>query len=61
MTKSLLVSTFILFCSVIIESSILSNITFFLVVPDLALICTVYFSLLNGKTAGEATGFISDN
>ena len=59
MTKSLLVSTFILFCSVIIESSILSNITFLMVVPDLVLICCVYFSLLNGKFAGETTGFIS--
>ena len=59
MTKSLLVSTFILFCSVIIESSILSNITFLMVVPDLVLICCVYFSLLNGKIAGETTGFIS--
>ena len=59
MTKSILVSTFILFCSVIIESSILSNITFLMVIPDFVLICSVYFALLNGKTAGETTGFIS--
>lgn len=59
MTKSILVSTFILFCSVIIESSILSNITFLMVVPDLVLISNVYFALLNGKIAGTSTGFIS--
>lgn len=59
MLKSVLISTFILFCATIIESSILSNIIFLLVVPDLVLICTIYFSLLNGKTMGETTGFIS--
>lgn len=59
MLKSILVSAFILFCAAIIESSILSNITFFLVVPDLVLICTIYFSLLNGKAVGEITGFVS--
>ena len=59
MVKSILFSTFILFCATIIEASILSNISFLLVVPDIVLICTIYFSLLNGKTVGETTGFIS--
>lgn len=59
MGKSIILSTFILLCSVIIESSILSNIYFLQVVPDLLLICSVYFSLLNGKIYGETTGFIS--
>ncbi len=59
MTKSILVSTFILLCAVIIESSILSNIAFIYVVPDLVLICSIYFSMLNGKIIGESTGFIS--
>ena len=59
MIKSILISTFILLCATIIESSILSNISFLLVVPDLVLICSLYFSLLNGKTIGETTGFIS--
>ena len=59
MVKSILFSSFILFCATIIEASILSNINFLLVVPDLVLICTIYFSLLNGKTIGETTGFIS--
>ena len=59
MTKSILVSTFILLCAVILESSILSNISFIYIVPDLVLICSIYFSLLNGKVAGETAGFIS--
>ncbi|MBR5402236.1 MAG: rod shape-determining protein MreD [Treponema sp.] len=59
MVRSLLVSTLIIFSCVIIESSILSNISFLLVVPDLVLICCIYFSLLNGKLYGEISGFIS--
>lgn len=59
MTKSILISTFILLCTTIIESSILSNLSFLFVVPDFVLICTIYFALLNGKVEGESTGFIS--
>ena len=59
MVKSLLISSLIFFAATIIESSILSNISFLLVVPDLVLICSIYFSLLNGKLYGEISGFIS--
>ena len=59
MIGSLLISTLFLFAATIIESSILSNISFLLVVPDLVLICCIYFSLLNGKLYGEISGFIS--
>lgn len=59
MIKSFLISAFILLCSIVLESSILSNISFFYVVPDFALICLLYFSLLNGKTFGELNGFAS--
>ena len=59
MVKSLFISTLFLFAATIIESSILSNISFLLVVPDLVLICSIYFSLLNGKVYGEVSGFIS--
>ena len=59
MLKSILVSSFILLCTVIIESSILSNIAFLYIVPDLVLMCSIYFSMTNGKLLGETTGFIS--
>lgn len=59
MAKSILISSFIMLCATIIETSILSNISFLYVVPDLVLICSIYFSVLNGKFVGETTGFIS--
>ena len=59
MVKSLIFSTLILFVATIIETSVLSNISFLLVVPDLVLICTIYFSFLNGRMYGEISGFIS--
>ena len=59
MAKSIVISSFILLCCTIVESSILSNIAFLFAIPDFVLICTIYFSLLNGKTVGESTGFIS--
>lgn len=59
MVKSLLISTLILFSAAIIESSVLSNISFLLIVPDLVLICSIYFSLLNGKLYGEISGCVS--
>ncbi len=59
MTKCILISSFILLCTSVIESSILSNIIFLPAIPDLSLICVVYFSVHNGKIIGESTGFIS--
>lgn len=59
MAKSLLVSSLILFFTTILESSIFTNISFLIVVPDFVLICSIYFSLLNGKGYGETTGLIS--
>lgn len=59
MFRSLFISSIILLCATVIESSILSNISFFLVVPDLVLMCSIYLALLNGKLFGETVGFIS--
>lgn len=59
MVKSFFLSSFILFCATIIESSILSNISFLYVVPDLVLICSIYISLINGRLYGETIGFVS--
>ena len=59
MAKSLLLSSLIVFCTAIIESSILSNIAFLLVVPDLILISSIYFSTLNGRLYGETNGLVS--
>ncbi|MDD5929102.1 MAG: rod shape-determining protein MreD [Spirochaetales bacterium] len=59
MAKSILISTIILLCTTVIESSLLSNISFLYVIPDLVLMCSIYFSLLNGRTIGQINGFIS--
>lgn len=59
MSKPFLVSILIIICATIIETAILSNIYILPVVPDLVLICSIYFSLLNGKTFGELSGFAS--
>lgn len=59
MAKSILISSFIMLCATVIETAVLSNISFLYVVPDLVLICSIYFSVLNGKFAGETTGFVS--
>lgn len=59
MIKSFFVSSLLLLCVTIVESSFLSNFAILMVVPDLILICNVYFGLLNGKIYGEASGFVS--
>jgi len=59
MAKSILISVFTLLCCTIVESSIFSNISFLLVVPDLVLICSIYYSLVNGSLYGESMGFVS--
>ena len=59
MFKSFLCSFLILLCSVIVETSILSNISFLPAVPDLVFICVLYFSFLNGKNYGQVSGFLS--
>lgn len=42
-----------------LEAAVLSNITFFPVLPDFLLILTVYASLTQGCVAGESNGFVS--
>lgn len=59
MIKSYSISALILLIVTLIETAILSNITILPAVPDLILICVLYFSLLNGKMYGETTGFVS--
>ncbi|MBQ5385240.1 MAG: rod shape-determining protein MreD [Treponema sp.] len=59
MIKSFLTSVFILLCTAIVEAAILSNIAALPSIPDLSLICVLYFSMQNGKLMGEVTGFFS--
>lgn len=59
MAKSYFISFFITLCAVLVESTILSNISFLLVIPDLVLICSIYFAILNGRLYGEVNGVVS--
>lgn len=59
MTKSFFMSFFMVVIALIIETTVLANIYILPVVPDLVLICTVYFSILNGSTYGQLNGFTS--
>ena len=51
-------SVILLFVSVF-EAAVLSNIVFLPALPDLSLICVLFFSINNGKIIGETTGFVS--
>lgn len=59
MRKSILCSSILLLTIIMLEKSILSNISILLVVPDLLMICLIYLGLLNGKIYGESFGFFS--
>ena len=59
MIRSFFASSLVLLCFSIFESAVLSNITFLPSLPDLSLLCVLYFSINNGKIMGETTGFVS--
>ena len=59
MIKSFTVSSTIILCLLMIETAILSTISALPVVPDLLLLSTIYFSLVNGRTYGQLSGFAS--
>ena len=55
--KSFGISSLFLLGFVLFETAVLSNIVILPVVPDLVLICSLYFSLQNGRLFGVASGF----
>ncbi len=52
-------SCLILLFSAVFEAAVLSNIVFLPAVPDISLLCILFFSVNNGKIIGEGTGFFS--
>lgn len=59
MIKSYSFCFLIIVISVLLESAVLSNLSFLPAVPDLVLICSLYFALCNGRGQGEVMGFLS--
>lgn len=59
MLKSFFVFIVIAFASVVLETSLFSNMIFLPAVPDFLLLCLVYVSINNGSLYGTTAGFIS--
>lgn len=59
MSKTVGWATVLILIVGIIQSSLLSKITSFNVIPDLALVILVYISYVNGSMVGQITGFAS--
>ena len=59
MIRSYLFGILLLIVSALIETAILSNIFFLPAIPDLLLICSLYFSVNNGCVYGETLAFSS--
>lgn len=59
MIKSTFFSFLFSLSFLIIETALLSNISFLPVVPDLALLILIYVSFYNGSISGEVNGFLS--
>ena len=59
MFRSILTSIAFFFFFILLETAILSNISFLPTVPDLILILNVYLALQNGPLVGQSMGFIS--
>ncbi|MBQ0161770.1 MAG: rod shape-determining protein MreD [Treponema sp.] len=57
MTKSYVSSFLFLIIFVLIETAILSQIAIIPAMPDLVLLCSIYFAVNNGSVPGEITGF----
>lgn len=57
MAKTCVCCVLTLVCVILLETSILSNITALPSIPDILMICCVYIALLNGPTFGCAMSF----
>ncbi len=59
MLRFFLSSSFVLLCSALLENAVLSNLMFLPAIPDISLLCIIYFAVHNGTLCGEGSGFIS--
>ena len=59
MVRSFLTTILAMFCFLLFETSVVSNLTFLPAVPDFLLIITIFISLNNGSLLAESTGFVS--
>ena len=59
MSKSFYSSLLFIFCFTLLETAVLSNVTFLPATPDFLLIIVLYLALNNGPLLGETSGFAS--
>jgi rod shape-determining protein MreD len=59
MLKSFFSTILTMFCFLILETAVISNLTFLPAIPDFLLIITLFVALNNGSLLAESTGFVS--
>ena len=59
MVKSFFSSTLTMFCFLLLETAVFSNLTFLPAIPDFLLIISLFIALNNGSLLAESTGFVS--
>ncbi|MBP3366984.1 MAG: rod shape-determining protein MreD [Treponema sp.] len=59
MIRSFFAGALVLLCVTVFEAAVLSSISFLPAVPDLSLICVLFFAVHNGRMLGEGAGFLS--
>lgn len=59
MVKSFFSTILAMFCFLLFETAVVSNLTFLPAIPDFLLIITIYIALNNGSLLAESTGFVS--
>lgn len=59
MIKSFFSTILAMFCFLLLETAVFSNLTYLPAVPDFLLIITLFIALNNGSLLAESTGFVS--
>lgn len=59
MLKSFFSTILTMFCFLLLETAVFSNLTFLPTIPDFLLIVTLFVALNNGSLLAESTGFVS--
>ena len=59
MLKSFFSTILAMFCFLLLETAVFSNLTYLPAIPDFLLIITLFVAFNNGSLLGESTGFVS--
>ena len=59
MIRSFFSTILMMFCFLLFETAVVSNLTFLPAIPDFLLMITLFIALNNGALLAESTGFVS--